>query len=213
MLRNHRLHGPRPSLHNGGSAVLSQRMRCLCIQLWAKALLHPLCRMKNTYDKDNFRHGSSWPLSDQSVPPVDLEKEAEYHHFTTRKISSKAFGICKIRVPPMPILVPIQVIPSNCIRLLVLMRYVLPALPVSGPRGNRARRREAARLAQRQGAARRSGKTRPAVAPPRLSAKFLALRMVVSRANAAMRANQQAKQQAPELQLEFCTQHNIAEYY
>jgi hypothetical protein len=44
-----------------------------------------------------------------------------------------------------------------------VMRYVLPALPVSGPRGNRARRREAARLAQlaqRQGAARRSGKRR-----------------------------------------------------
>jgi hypothetical protein len=49
----------------------------------------------------------------------------------------------------------------------ILMRYVLPpTLPVSGPRGNRARRREAARLAQRQGAARRSGKTRPAVAAP-----------------------------------------------
>jgi hypothetical protein len=31
------------------------------------------------------------------------------------------------------------------------MRYVLPALPVSGPRGNRARRREAARLAPRGG--------------------------------------------------------------
>jgi hypothetical protein len=37
----------------------------------------------------------------------------------------------------------------------------------------RARRREATRLAQRQGAARRSGKARPAVAPPRLSAKLL----------------------------------------
>jgi hypothetical protein len=36
------------------------------------------------------------------------------------------------------------------------MRYVLPALSVSGSSGNRARRREAARLAQRQGAARRS---------------------------------------------------------
>jgi hypothetical protein len=44
------------------------------------------------------------------------------------------------------------------------MRYVLPALPVSGPSGKRARRPEAARLAQRQGAARRSGKTRLAVA-------------------------------------------------
>jgi hypothetical protein len=32
-----------------------------------------------------------------------------------------------------------------------VMRYVLPALPVSGPRGNRARRREAAQLAQHQG--------------------------------------------------------------
>jgi hypothetical protein len=48
------------------------------------------------------------------------------------------------------------------------MRYVLPALPVSGPSGNRARRHEAARLAQRQGAARRSGKTRPAIATPQL---------------------------------------------
>jgi hypothetical protein len=37
------------------------------------------------------------------------------------------------------------------------MRYVLPALPVSGPSGKRVRRREAARLTQRQGAARRSG--------------------------------------------------------
>jgi hypothetical protein len=44
-----------------------------------------------------------------------------------------------------------------------VMRYVLPALPVSGPSGNRARRHEAARLAHHQGAARRSGKTRPAV--------------------------------------------------
>ena len=60
------------------------------------------------------------------------------------------------------------------------MRYVLPALPVSGPRGNRARRREAARLAQRQGAARRSGKTRPAVAPPRLLQKLFALRVIVT---------------------------------
>jgi hypothetical protein len=78
------------------------------------------------------------------------------------------------------------------------MRYVLPALPAaSGP----AQRQEgaAARLAQRQGAARRSGKTRPAVAPPRLSAKFLALRMVVSRANAAMRTNQQAIELLQEL--------------
>jgi hypothetical protein len=51
-----------------------------------------------------------------------------------------------------------------------LMRYVLPALPVSGPSGNRARRREAARLAQRQGTARRSGKSTraPAVATPQL---------------------------------------------
>jgi hypothetical protein len=49
------------------------------------------------------------------------------------------------------------------------MRYVLPALPVSGPSGKRARRREAARLAQRQGAPRRSGKARPVLlAPPRL---------------------------------------------
>jgi hypothetical protein len=48
------------------------------------------------------------------------------------------------------------------------MRYVLPALPVSGPSGTMARRHEAARLAQRQGAARRSGKTRPAVATPQL---------------------------------------------
>jgi hypothetical protein len=40
------------------------------------------------------------------------------------------------------------------------MRYGLPALPASGPaRGKRARRREAARLALRQGSARRSGKT------------------------------------------------------
>jgi hypothetical protein len=39
--------------------------------------------------------------------------------------------------------------------------------------GKRARRREAARLAQRQGAARRSGKTRPTVAPPRLLESFL----------------------------------------
>jgi hypothetical protein len=39
------------------------------------------------------------------------------------------------------------------------MSAVLPALPVSGPSGKRARRREVARLAQRQGAARRSGKT------------------------------------------------------
>jgi hypothetical protein len=56
------------------------------------------------------------------------------------------------------------------------MRYVLPALPVSGPQRQRARRREAARLAQRQGAARRSGKTRPAFAafaPPRLLESFL----------------------------------------
>ena len=55
------------------------------------------------------------------------------------------------------------------------MRYVLPALPVSGPRGNRARRREAARLAQRQGAARRSGKTRPAFTAPQLLQKLFAL--------------------------------------
>jgi hypothetical protein len=51
------------------------------------------------------------------------------------------------------------------------MRYVLPALPVSGPSGKRARRREAARLAQRQGAPRRSDKARPvllAPPPPRL---------------------------------------------
>jgi hypothetical protein len=46
-------------------------------------------------------------------------------------------------------------------------------LAVSGPSGKRARRREAARLAQRQGAARRSGKTRLAVAPPRLLGSFL----------------------------------------
>jgi hypothetical protein len=39
----------------------------------------------------------------------------------------------------------------------LVMRYVLPALPVSGPRDNRARRREAARQAQRQ--ATRGGKT------------------------------------------------------
>jgi hypothetical protein len=61
------------------------------------------------------------------------------------------------------------------------MRCVLPALPVIGPSGKRARRREAARLAQRQGAARRSGKTRPAVAPPRLPESFFALRVLVVR--------------------------------
>ena len=60
------------------------------------------------------------------------------------------------------------------------MRYVLPALPVSGPRGNRARRREAARLAQRQGAARRSGKTRPAVAAPQLLQKLFALGVIAT---------------------------------
>jgi hypothetical protein len=37
------------------------------------------------------------------------------------------------------------------------MRYVLPTLPVSGPSGKRARRPEAVRLAQHQGATRRSG--------------------------------------------------------
>jgi hypothetical protein len=47
------------------------------------------------------------------------------------------------------------------------MRYVPPAFPVSGPSGKRAR------LAQRQGAARRSGKARPAVAPPRLPERSL----------------------------------------
>jgi hypothetical protein len=56
------------------------------------------------------------------------------------------------------------------------MRYVLPALPVSGPRGNMARRREAARLAQHQGGvARRSGKTRPAFTAPQLLQKLFAL--------------------------------------
>ena len=44
---------------------------------------------------------------------------------------------------------------------------------VSRPSGKRARRRETARLVQRQGAARRSGKTRLAVAPPRLLESFL----------------------------------------
>jgi hypothetical protein len=74
------------------------------------------------------------------------------------------------------------------------MRYVLPALPVSGPgpSSNRARRREAARLAQRQGAARRSGKTRPAVTAPRSFCKAPALRMLVVPANAAVLTNQQA---------------------
>jgi hypothetical protein len=66
------------------------------------------------------------------------------------------------------------------------MRCVLPALPVIGPSGKRARRREAARLAQRQGAARRSGKTRPAVAPPRLPESLFALRVLVVQANAAV---------------------------
>jgi hypothetical protein len=73
-----------------------------------------------------------------------------------------------------------------------VMRYVLPALPVSGPNGKKARRREAARLAQRQGAARRSGKTRPAVTPPRLSAKLLCPRSAGSLANAAVLSNQKA---------------------
>jgi hypothetical protein len=70
------------------------------------------------------------------------------------------------------------------------MRYVLPALPVSGPSGKRARRREAARLAQRQGTARRSGKTQPAVAPPRLPESLFALRVLVVPANAAVLTNQ-----------------------
>jgi hypothetical protein len=72
------------------------------------------------------------------------------------------------------------------------MRYILPALPVSGPSGKRARQREAARLAQRQGAARRSGKTRPAVAPPQLLRKLLALRVLIILANAAVLTNQPA---------------------
>jgi hypothetical protein len=51
------------------------------------------------------------------------------------------------------------------------MSYRHCKLPVSGPIGKRARRREAARLARRQGAARRSGKTRPAVTTPRAFCK------------------------------------------
>jgi hypothetical protein len=51
------------------------------------------------------------------------------------------------------------------------MSYRHCKLPVSGPNGKRARRREAARLARRQGAARRSGKTRPAVTTPRAFCK------------------------------------------
>jgi hypothetical protein len=81
------------------------------------------------------------------------------------------------------------------------MRYVLPAFSVSGPSGKRARRREPARLARRQGAARRSGKTRPAVVPPRLPESFFALRVLVVPANAAVLS----KQQATELPQEFCT--------
>jgi hypothetical protein len=76
----------------------------------------------------------------------------------------------------------VQMLPARLIRL---MRCVLPALPASGPSGNRVRRREAARLAQRQGAARRSGKTRPAVAAPH-SAKALCPGVLVTQANAAM---------------------------
>jgi hypothetical protein len=71
----------------------------------------------------------------------------------------------------------------------VVMRYVLPALPVSGPSGKKARRREAARLAQRQGAARRSGKTRPAVAPPRpysCLAIYLLIRDTLTRSSVAL---------------------------
>jgi hypothetical protein len=86
-----------------------------------------------------------------------------------------------------------------------LMRYVLPALPVSGPRGNRARRREAARLAQRQGAA-RCGRL---------------LRRLILQSSFALAYERTSfwqtqlcsltKQQATELQQEFCTHHNIAE--
>ena len=83
------------------------------------------------------------------------------------------------------------------------MRYVLPALPVSGPSGKRARRREAARLAQRQGAARRSGKTRPAFTAPQLPQKLFALESDRHSLESAVLTNQQAKQQAPELLQEF----------
>jgi hypothetical protein len=70
------------------------------------------------------------------------------------------------------------------------MRYILPTLSVSGASGKRARRREAARLAQRQGAARRG---RLAVAPPRLlESFFLALRVLVIPANAAVLTKRQA---------------------
>jgi hypothetical protein len=89
------------------------------------------------------------------------------------------------------------------------MRYVLPALPVSGSRGNRARRREAARLAQRQ-APRGGGKAQRQDAAGCCGAlfckqSFFALRVLVTQANAAMRTNQQAT----EPQQEFCTHQNM----
>jgi hypothetical protein len=84
------------------------------------------------------------------------------------------------------------------------MRYVLPALPVSGPSGNRARRREAARLAQRQGAA---GKTQRQDAAgccgASASAKALCPKRATHCHSRLADASMPTKQQATELLQEF----------
>jgi hypothetical protein len=74
------------------------------------------------------------------------------------------------------------------------MRYVLPALPVSGPSGKRARRREAARLAPRGGKTQRQDAAGCCAASA--SRAFLALGVAVSLEN-AMLTNQQATELQP----------------
>jgi hypothetical protein len=75
------------------------------------------------------------------------------------------------------------------------MRYVLPALPViAGPAaiGRAGARRRGYPSAEGRGAARRSGKTRPAVAAPH-SAKALCPGVLATQANAAMPTKAKAK--------------------
>jgi hypothetical protein len=79
------------------------------------------------------------------------------------------------------------------------MRYVLPALPASGPRGNRARRREAARLAHsakgRQDAAARRGRL--------LRRLILQKLFALGSERHSLESAMLTKQQAPELLQEF----------
>jgi hypothetical protein len=104
------------------------------------------------------------------------------------------------------------------------MRYVLPALPVSGPSSNRARRCEAARLAQRQGArGAASGKRQAANGKTQDARRDRLLRRLILQNSFALREQESGrlspasamltKQQATELQQEFSTHHDPAELH